>query len=176
MARTGIAQRIVIIVMAAVFFITSIGLSVFVIIEAVQQNRDSKAAEKQSQEAASNPNSQKLANFTPTGDVKTLQKIDTKVGDGAEVTSPNQTVTVDYTGAVAATGVVFDSSQGKQPLTSPLTNLIQGWQEGVVGMKVGGERRLLIPAALAYGAQPPQGSGIPSNAPLVFDITLKEVK
>lgn len=116
-----------------------------------------------------------LANFTPIASIPELQKIDTVPGNGDEV-KPGATVTVDYTGAVAATGVIFQSSlDSGQPVSFPLANVIAGWTEGVPGMKVGGTRRLLIPAAKAYGANPPSGSGIPANADLVFDITLKSI-
>jgi FKBP-type peptidyl-prolyl cis-trans isomerase len=86
------------------------------------------------------------------------------------------TVTVDYTGAVAATGVIFQSSKDTgQPVSFSLDGVIKGWTDGLPGMKVGGTRRLIIPAGQAYGANPPAGSGIPANAPLVFDITLYKV-
>ena len=101
----------------------------------------------------------------------TLQKIDTVVGTGAEV-KPGDTVTAQYTGALAKNGVVFDSSISRgQPATFPLSGVIQGWQEGVPGMKVGGKRRLIIPASLGYGeaGSPPK---IGPNEPLVFDIEL----
>jgi len=85
-------------------------------------------------------------------------------------------VTVDYTGAVAATGVIFQSSiDSGQPVTFSLDQVIDGWKEGMVGMKIGGKRRLIIPADKAYGANPPQNSGIPANAPLVFDVTLYSI-
>lgn len=113
-----------------------------------------------------------LEGFTPVTEVSELQKIDTVAGDGAEVKA-GDTVTVDYTGAVAATGTIFQSSKDTgQPVTFSLDGVIKGWTEGVPGMKVGGTRRLVIPAEMAYGANPPAGSGIPANAPLVFDITL----
>lgn len=118
-----------------------------------------------------------LANFTPVAHIDSLQKIDTTPGTGAEASSTS-TVTVNYTGAVAATGIVFQSSldNNGQPVTFGLNQVIKGWTEGVPGMKAGGTRRLLIPASLAYGANPPSGSGIPANADLVFDITLLSVK
>jgi len=80
------------------------------------------------------------------------------------------------TGAIAATGHVFQSSKdfGK-PISFGLDQVIRGWTEGVPGMKVGGTRRLLIPAARAYGSTPPYGSGIPADANLVFDIELVAV-
>jgi FKBP-type peptidyl-prolyl cis-trans isomerase FkpA len=117
-----------------------------------------------------------LNNFTPVPKVETLQKTDTTPGSGKEATS-SSTVVAHYTGAVAATGKIFQSSYDSgQPATFPLNGVIKGWQEGVPGMKVGGTRRLLIPASLAYGGSPPPGSGIPPNADLVFDITLVDVK
>lgn len=116
-----------------------------------------------------------LAGFTPVASISSLEKIDTTPGTGAEVKA-GDTVTVDYTGAVAATGVIFQSSlDSGQPISFPLSGVIAGWSQGVPGMKVDGTRRLLIPAALAYGANPPAGSGIPANADLVFDITLHKI-
>lgn len=116
-----------------------------------------------------------LANFTPIASVTQLEEEDTTPGTGATV-QPGASVTVDYTGAVAATGTIFQSSKDTgQPVTLSLKQVIPGWTEGIPGMKVGGTRRLLIPAALAYGASPPSGSGIPPNAALVFDITLHKI-
>jgi FKBP-type peptidyl-prolyl cis-trans isomerase len=116
-----------------------------------------------------------LTGFTPTNSVPSLQTTDLKVGTGAEAKS-NSTVTVNYTGAVAATGIIFQSSlDSGQPATFGLNQVIKGWTEGIPGMKVGGERQLVIPADLAYGANPPQGSGIPANANLVFNVTLLKV-
>ena len=116
-----------------------------------------------------------LAGFTPVPSIPQLQELDTTPGTGAAVKA-GQTVTVDYTGAVAATGIVFQSSKDSgQPATFPLSQVIAGWSQGIPGMKVGGIRRLLIPANLAYGANPPQGSGIPANADLVFDVSLHSI-
>ena len=114
-----------------------------------------------------------LADFTPTDTVTELQRIDITEGTGDEV-SAGATVTVHYTGALAATGLIFQSSHdfGDQGVTFPLAGVISGWTEGVPGMKVGGKRRLIIPAEMAYGSRPPYGSGIPADAPLVFDIEL----
>lgn len=113
-----------------------------------------------------------LPDFTPVEKVSELQIKDRVAGGGAEVPA-GATVTVHYTGALAKTGTVFQSSHdfGK-PVTFPLSGVIAGWTQGVPGMKVGGTRRLLIPAALAYGSTPPYGSGIPADADLVFDIEL----
>lgn len=117
-----------------------------------------------------------MQNFTPIASVDKLQAIDLRTGNGTTV-RPGDTVTVIYTGAVASTGVVFDSNADTaQPATFPLSSVIAGWTDGIPGMKVGGERRLLIPAAAAYGANPPAGSGIPPNADLVFDVTVLAIQ
>jgi len=117
-----------------------------------------------------------MQDFTPVDNVPELVRDDRVVGTGAEV-APGDTVTCHYTGAVAKTGAVFQSSRdfGK-PISFPLSGVIAGWTEGVPGMKVGGTRRLTIPAAMAYGSTPPYGSGIPANADLVFDIELVAIE
>ena len=100
-----------------------------------------------------------------------LQIIDVQVGEG-DAAQAEDTVSVHYTGYLED-GTVFDSSVERgQPIEFPLTGVIQGWQEGIPGMQVGGKRRLIIPPELAYGANPPGGSGIPSNATLIFDVEL----
>jgi peptidylprolyl isomerase len=116
-----------------------------------------------------------LPDYTPVESVPELVKNDLVEGTGDAV-QPGQTITAHYTGALAASGSMFQSSRdfGK-PISFSLTQVIQGWTDGVPGMKVGGKRRLLIPAAQAYGARPPFGSGIPANADLVFDIELVSI-
>ncbi len=82
-----------------------------------------------------------------------LLKEDLKVGAGREV-ADNDTVTVNYIGVSCSSGRVFDSSyKTNKPATFPLKQVIPGWQNGIPGMKVGGQRLLGIPAAQAYGAQ-----------------------
>lgn len=116
-----------------------------------------------------------LNDFTPVEEVNQLQVIDLKEGAGEQV-QPGATVTAHYTGAVAATGLIFQSSHDfGRPIPFGLNQVIKGWTDGVPGMKVGGTRRLVIPAEQAYGATPPPGSGIPANAALVFDIELVAV-
>lgn len=103
-----------------------------------------------------------------------LKYIDIKVGTGADV-GATSTVVVEYTGWLAKTGKKFDSSydHGGIPFSVQLgqNKVIPGWDQGLVGMKVGGTRRLLIPSALGYGASgnPPV---IPANSDLVFDVTV----
>lgn len=143
-----------------------------------EQTNADNAKDKTSDSTANNDKGKlegtMLEGFTPVDKISELKIEDKKVGTGAEVKAGG-TVTAHYTGAVAATGKIFQSSLDTgQPFTSPLSNLIKGWQQGIPGMKEGGERRLLIPAELAYGANPP--SGIPANADLVFDIVLISTK
>jgi FKBP-type peptidyl-prolyl cis-trans isomerase len=183
-AGTRPTQRIIALVLAIVFFGVSFAASFAVIAQVVQDNKDQKTVEddKTTQLNTSNSNQSqaklegtKLQNFTPVESVDKLQVIDTKVGDGQEAKA-GETVTVDYTGAVAATGVIFQSSLDTgQPVPLSLSQVIKGWEEGIPGMKIGGQRRLVIPAEKAYGGNPPEGSGIPANAPLVFDITLHAI-
>ena len=78
---------------------------------------------------------------------------DLKVGTGATAT-PTATVSVKYIGVACSTGKIFDSSYTTgQPATFPLSGVIKGWQDGIPGMKVGGQRLLGIPPAQAYGSQ-----------------------
>lgn len=111
--------------------------------------------------------------FTPekiiTPSASGLQYIDLAEGAGA-TPQTGQTVTVQYTG-ILTNGAKFDSSRDRnQPFSFPIGvgRVIQGWDEGISTMKVGGRRQLIIPAALGYGSQ---GAGsIPPNATLIFDV------
>ncbi|HUS26412.1 MAG TPA: FKBP-type peptidyl-prolyl cis-trans isomerase [Nevskiaceae bacterium] len=164
---------------AAVFFISS-GALTFMVIYTMMQDDGKKDDTANTETSQNNISSKKmegtmLDNFTPISKIGSLQKIDLQPGSGAEVKA-SDTVTVDYTGAVAATGKIFQSSLDTgQPVSFALNQVIKGWQDGIPGMKVDGKRRLLIPADQAYGATPPSGSGIPANADLVFDVTLHKI-
>ena len=110
-----------------------------------------------------------------SGPVTELKVTDDVAGTGTAAEA-GSTVTVQYVGAVADTGKVFDESWSSgQPVTFPLDRVIPGWSQGLVGMKEGGRRTLVIPAELAYGANPPPGSGIPADAALVFTVDLVKV-
>ena len=111
--------------------------------------------------------------------VSTLQKIDTTVGNGEEAIVGKE-VKVHYSGwlydesAPDKKGKKFDSSYDrKEPLSFMLGagRVIKGWDQGVLGMKVGGQRTLIIPSSMAYGAQG-AGNVIPPHAALVFDVEL----
>ncbi len=112
-----------------------------------------------------------------------LIKTDNKLGNGAQATAGHE-VSVHYTGwlydeaAPAHHGRKFDSSRDRgQPFNFPLGagQVIKGWDQGVEGMKVGGQRTLIIPANLGYGTRG-AGGAIPPNATLVFDVELLGVK
>ena len=109
---------------------------------------------------------------TDTPKTADLTVCDLVQGTGDPVAA-GATVTAQYTGVGAATGKEFDSSWSRgEPATFPLDRVIQGWQKGIPGMKLGGRRLLVIPGALAYGATPPEGSGIEKDETLVFVVDL----
>ena len=200
------ARRAMWLFMALLFLVTGLGVGIYAFWQGTHQNNSSSttpAAQTQGptctndptlQIAGSTASSGKLAgtglvNFAPVAHISSLSCIDAKTGNGAAVTSAS-TITAQYTGAVVATGKIFQSSldNGGQPFSTALSRVIPGWQEGLLGMKAGGERRLLIPSALAYG---PQGScqtpnpkdstkcdqyAISPNTDLVFDITVLAVQ
>jgi FKBP-type peptidyl-prolyl cis-trans isomerase len=113
----------------------------------------------------------KMRNFAPREAVKELDIIDVETGTGEEV-KPGATITAHYTGALVKNGIIFQSSYDfGDAITFGLDQVIKGWTHGVPGMKVGGTRRLIIPAEMAYGASSP-ASNIPANSDLVFDIDL----
>ena len=110
-----------------------------------------------------------------------FSQTDVRVGSGAEATT-GRTLTVNYSGwlydpsQAESKGQRFDTSIGRAPFSFPLGagRVIRGWDQGLVGMRVGGQRRLVIPPDLGYGSQ---GNGpIPPNATLVFDVELLDVQ
>jgi hypothetical protein len=106
----------------------------------------------------------------PQSTASGLAYIDEVVGTGPPLPTPTSCVTVHYTGWLTD-GTEFDSSAGGNPVTFPLSGVIEGWTEGVGSMNEGGKRRLIIPAALGYGDRgyPPL---IPGGATLIFDVEL----
>jgi FKBP-type peptidyl-prolyl cis-trans isomerase len=185
-------QRVTSFLLAFIIFMSAIVSAVFVV-QQIRKEQNPVAANTTTTDTSANPDQTnnpaeqpaetpkegqlkgtQLANFTPTTDRLTDVKIeDITVGVGAEAAA-GSTVTAHYTGAQVADGKVFESSKDSgKTFTAPLSNLIKGWQTGIPGMKVGGVRRLTIPAALAYGDD--ASSGRPYGD-LVFDIELFEVK
>lgn len=104
-----------------------------------------------------------------------LKVEDTKIGTGKEVKS-GDTVIIHYNGTLT-NGTKFDSSYDRgQPFETVIGvgKVIQGWDQGVVGMKVGGKRKLIIPPELGYGTQ--AVGPIPANSTLIFEVELIDVK
>ena len=111
--------------------------------------------------------------FNPAPAPKTLQVRDIALGDGAEAVA-GATVTVHYVGVNYETGEQFDASWDRgAPATFPLNGLIQAWQDGIPGMRVGGRRELVCPPATAYGTS---GGHRLAGQTLVFVIDLLQVR
>jgi len=113
---------------------------------------------------------------TAAPEVSGLKIEDLKEGDGLEAKKGNS-ITVHYVGTLAD-GQKFDSSYDRnEPFTFTLGQggLIPGWEQGILGMKVGGRRKLIVPPELAYGANGVPGR-IPPNSTLFFEVELLEVK
>ena len=102
-----------------------------------------------------------------------LQIIDIEVGEGDAV-QPGEIVSVHFTGYLED-GTIFDTSHERgQPIAFSLDRVMEGWREGIPGMQVGGERRLIVPAELATGTFG-FGPFAPQDATLIFDIELLEI-
>jgi FKBP-type peptidyl-prolyl cis-trans isomerase len=120
----------------------------------------------------------------PDSGITSLQVADPTPGSGPEA-RPGMTVSVHYTGwlydaaAPDKKGRKFDSSRDhNQPFEFPLGagHVVEGWDRGVAGMKVGGSRVLTIPPSMAYGAGGAPDAGIPPNATLIFEVELLNVR
>jgi peptidylprolyl isomerase len=104
-----------------------------------------------------------------------LQSLDLSQGKGDPV-APGDSITVNYCGVGLDSRQVFDSSWARgEPISFALDGLIQGWIDGLPGMRVGGERLLVIPGELAYGPNPPTPA-IGPNETLVFVIQLLAIE
>ena len=140
-----------------------------------QQSVDENDKQTSSITITPEPTSQVLSEEDTNEEGGTMQSEDIVVGTGDEAVA-GKTVTVNYVGTLTD-GTNFDASADHgQPFTFMLGagNVIKGWDTGVVGMKVGGKRKLTIPPELAYGDQ--QAGSIPPNSTLVFEIELLKVE
>lgn len=153
--------------MKQVLITAALLLSAFIVVKGIQVEQIDEFGNPINSEAETDNN---------TGDPSLqLESEDTLIGNGAEVQN-GDTVSVHYVGTLTD-GTKFDSSRDReQPFEFTVGNgeVITGWEQGLLGMKVGGIRKLTIPPELAYG-ETGQGS-IPPNSTLIFEIELLEIK
>lgn len=181
---TNNGQRVAAFFLALLFLLSTVGATAYVIwqinredspivSETTQdqpQNDQTEQTCGQSQSAAVAPRNIPTTTTT-AGTLADLNKVDVKVGEGEEVQA-GDCVAALYYGTLASTGAKFDGNyESGQTIEFSLNGVIAGWTEGIPGMKVGGIRRLEIPAAKGYGEQ---GSGdtIPPNSDLVFEVEI----
>ena len=180
MATKG--ERVFAWVGVGVAVLSTVALSAAVIIQQIitdRQNAKNDAAAQSSLACVDNNTEQPLtvpAKYTVSTPVTALQVADLTTGTGAAAKAGDCLI-VKYYGTLATDGTVFDENYDKTtafPFKLGQGNVIQGWDQGLVGMKQGGERRLTIPSKLAYGSQ---SSGvIPANADLVFYVKLLRIQ
>lgn len=172
-SRTRKSTRIIIWVIAVTMVVGFIGSSFLMMFgDSQPQNSPTQLTDDTEQV---DPNA-----FKVDGPVTQLGVTDLRPGNGPAV-KVGDTITVHYKGTLAQSGVKFDSSYDRgEPATFPLQEasatqqgVISGWVMGMDGMQAGGKRRLVIPAALAYGEQE-QGS-VPANSDLVFEVELLSI-
>lgn len=166
-SHTKKSTRIVIWAIAIVMAVGSVGAYFLVMLETNDKNNQQSqlTTEGETEEFPVDPSAYKAS-----GKVEKLETTDLTTGTGDEA-KPGDTVKVHYKGTLAATGGKFESSYDVgEPIELSLNQVIVGWSEGIPGMKVGGKRRLVIPAAQAYGDQ--AQNGIPANSDLVFEVEL----
>lgn len=176
-------QRIIAMSGAILFFLTSIGLTVVVIVTMIQDSKKAKvdtAADAQTtacQAPEGDIETLEAPETFTTEDVTELQTTDLAESDGAAAKAGDCLV-MKYYGTLASTGELFDENF-TQPTAFAFElgkgMVIQGWEQGLVGMKEGSTRRLVIPSELAYGEQSPSEK-IPANSDLVFVVKLLEIK
>ena len=178
---TGKGQRVAAFLLALMFLATTLGAAGYVIYQLRTESTglvdETPVDTTQSEDTADTCGQGTMTPVEPRAvpevttaetPVTELQTIDIVVGDGAEV-QPGDCVGALYYGTLATTGEKFDGNyETGQPIEFSLDGVIPGWTQGIPGMKVGGVRRLVIPAELAYGAQ--ANGGIPANSDLVFEV------
>ncbi|MCR4333656.1 MAG: FKBP-type peptidyl-prolyl cis-trans isomerase [Patescibacteria group bacterium] len=168
--QTGIATALALVVVIAFFILP--GLWPF----SSPQSQTTAVDQPQDLQTALQEQSDSTTMSTDIAPVTELQVTDEIVGTGATAVA-GDSVTVNYVGSLT-NGTVFDASanHGTSGFTFNLGagQVIKGWDQGIVGMKEGGKRKLVIPASLAYGDQA-VGGVIPANSTLVFEVELLKV-
>lgn len=163
---------------AGLFLISACALTVFVIVQA-NSNSSTPTSTASTTCTATSIGSTALtlpSAYKPAGAASALESTDLTNGTGATAKS-GDCLQVKYYGTLASDGTVFDENFDKTTAFQfqlGQGQVIQGWDKGVSGMKVGGTRRLVIPAALGYGAT--AQSGIPANSDLVFVVKLLNIQ
>jgi FKBP-type peptidyl-prolyl cis-trans isomerase len=166
------------------FLIPAVAVAALIVVLALLSGKGSESASSKSSKAgktkveSGDATDAGMTDAVPSNDAlewkpeaNGLKIWDVKEGTGEPV-SRGQTVTAHYTGWRANDGFAFDSSRKRgEATTFSLDEVIQGWKNGIPGMKVGGIRRLYIPSALGYGPQGSRG-GIPPNTDLIFEVKL----
>lgn len=163
--------------LALLFVVTGLGVGIYYFWQAVHQSNNDNQKNSQTNSCQFDlvSNSQTFSTpdvFKPSGDVTQLETTDLKEGTGTPVKS-GDCLTVKYYGTLATDGKVFDEDFDKsQALKFPLGQgtVIPGWDQGLVGMKVGGTRRIVVPSELAYKDR--ATGSIPANSDLVFVVNL----
>jgi len=160
---------------ALLFLVTGSALTIAVIVTGISNHKQSQKDTQAQTQPANNCDQSVNAPaeavpevYKPTGSVSGLVKTDLQPGSGATVQN-GECVQVKYYGTLAKDGTVFDENFDKTTafqFTLGQGQVIKGWDQGLVGAKVGSTRRLVVPAALGYGDQ--ANGSIPANADLVF--------
>jgi FKBP-type peptidyl-prolyl cis-trans isomerase len=175
---------------ALVFLVTSLSLTILVIWSLAQGNNNQPGNDElQKALEESRRSSQECGNtfpdastaplpeaYKPGGKISSLQITDLKVGSGPE-SKPGDCLNVKYYGTLALDGKMFDTNYDKNKAFQfelGASKVIPGWDQGLAGMRVGGTRRLVVPANLAYG-ETGFGEDIPPNSDLVFEIQLIKI-
>ncbi len=189
-----LSHRIFALTMAVVFGLSAVAFSGFVIYDLMQSRKnqpaDAAAAQQQATQQAQMAEQEKACPSSPQAEaspapevyiapaaVTTLESTDLVPGDGAEAKAGDCLAT-KYSGTLAKDGALFDENFTQPSAIGFILGqgrVIEGWDKGLVGMKVGGTRQLVIPAAQAYGDQA-QGDKIPANSDLVFVVKLLDIK
>lgn len=180
MATTRTRDRIIAGVGALFFLISASALTISVIFNMFKG--DSKPQTPETSQVACEANKTEAVLAAPEvykaeADVTEFKSEDLKEGTGA-VAKPGDCLVMKYYGTLAQDGTMFDENYTKPgafAFTLGKGEVIKGWDQGLVGIKEGGTRRLIIPSELGYGAQS-SGDVIPANADLVFTVELLRIK